>query len=417
LQEILLYHLFRSLNEEKSLTAQGIGAYLQMQELLADGSAIQTYEDLVFACETLLVKDKNEQAQFRAIVDNWTRQIKEYASAQFHFTHPDPKPDVPLPAPEPPSPDLPEPPLDDPRNDPRPPDPKTPPAPDPSKPSQPQPPAPDPDVTEPQPADGEISFSFGNEETTGDSKKIQETGLDHKATASRTFLFGNEYFPVGSRYLWQNWRNLRSRQHTSEYAGIDLQATIRKIAYAGRFTEFALEHKTRNLISLFILLDQGGSMTAYEAFGEELVESARASGAHPDLTPLYFHNLPAAIPKKDDYYFFSRDQTNYWTTNDLFKNPNKKDICILIYSDAGALRGTTGQTKNSRVDETKKFLEYLLKNTAHIVWLNPAPANRWANTAAAQIARLFNRVPMFEASPGGMEQAIHVLKGKPVSKK
>jgi hypothetical protein len=417
-QAIFLYHLFKSLNDDKSLTAQGIGAYLQLEELLADGRFLHDYEDFRVACETLLIKDKNEQPRFQAIFDDWLQQVSAYATTQYEAPV-DIPPDIPAPEPIPPIP-IPDPP-DIPRRGPAPsasgntPSPGTPATPENPGPLEPhtEPPHVVPD--DPQTADGEITFSFGGQEATGESKKIQETGLDDKAASSRTFLFGNEYFPVGSRYLWQNWRNLRSRQSTSEDAGIDLKATIREIASVGKFIDFVMERKTRNIFSLFILLDQGGSMSTFEAFGEALVESACASGAYPDLTPLYFYNLPNR--EDDGYLVFNRDQTQSWTTGELFKAPNKNDILILIYSDAGALRGTTGKRKDTRIEETGKFLDYLLKNTAHIVWLNPTPANRWENTAAAGVAGLFPRIPMFEATPGGMEQAIHVLKGKPVLKR
>ncbi len=394
---------------------------MQLQELLAEGTFAGTWEEFAFACEMLLVKSKSEQAVFHSVFNAWRKEIEEYILDQYatigslketpdEQTRPieqapasglapdeidnrieeEEKEDILAPPLENPDSSTPEEPVTDGREQ------------------------EDPDLK--KSPDGEISFSISVQDpATSANGKSYDWKADAAALQSaKTFLFGNEFYPVGVRYLRQNWRSLKNRQQINEYAGADLQATIKKIALTGMFTNFERKKKTKNLISLYILLDCGGSMTAYEAFGKELVESAIHSGAHPSVTALHFYNLPSMVKKsRENYLFFNENQTSSWTTKKLFKNPNKKDTLALIYSDAGALRGTVGERRETRLEETSHFLNHLLKNTAYTVWLNPVPANRWKGTCAEDIARQFDEIPMFEATARGIEQAMHVLKGKP----
>lgn len=228
---------------------------------------------------------------------------------------------------------------------------------------------------------------------------------------SKQYLFGTEYFPVPGRALQQSWRTLYSNREANEAAEVDLKKTVTRICREGIFTDFEYEAGESNLLSLFIFIDQGGSMIACEEFGKELVKSAFASEAHRDIKPYFFHNVPLPHPANPDqgYVLYNEQKTKAASTFAMFKKASKKNIVLLIYSDAGAIKGNRD---DDRISATLLFLKYMCARTAYIAWLNPAPEHRWQGTGAGAIAEKMPEVPMFEAGRTGMAQVIHALKGK-----
>ena len=420
MKEVMLYHLFEAIRADKRLVTAGTGEYLLLREFLEQEQEVhplKTFEDLLFICEKLWLKNKAEEQPFREVFHKWRSEIEKYILDQYTSLdklkeaeqsklHPKEKeaslsketPEAPIhPVPA-----------------------------DIKESSQKREPAkqeldsttesntaatPAEDETE-----GELSFSIGSEQASADTvtRSVSPDFKPAMVASSKTFLFGDEYFPVANRYLRQNWRNLKSSQEVKEYTAIDFISTTNRIAHTGFFTEFEYQKRIENLVSLFIFIDHGGSMDACEAFGNELANSAWQSTLHSNKTAFYFYNLPERNGGEDDVdYIFSNEQkTLTYSALNLFSNLNKKNIVTLIYSDAGAFRGTMDETTPMRVDETRLFLKFLLKKTANTVWINPAPKMRWKKTAAEGISQAFAEVPMFEATATGIEQAVNALKGK-----
>jgi len=424
LKNILIYHLFTAIREEKRLVTPGTGDYLLLLELLEKGhgmSPLAHFDDFVFICEKVWLKNKAEQQPFREIFEKWRQEIERYVLNQYQamekagnsarlITNADTaasgENDNGASAPNmagkstdnfkenfQPGKDV----QANPNN----------------KATVAEQVLETADETE-----GALSFSIGAEKQPGatTSKSLSPNLPVVPVASSKTFLFGNEYFPVANRYLQQNWRNLRSSQEVNEFKGINFSKTIEGIARKGYFTAFEYNHKRANLISLFIFIDQGGSMDACEAFGKELALSAQQSEVHTLTTPYYFYNLPVKKRQGDgaDYLLSNEDKTGTYSAASLFGKLNRKNTVLLIYSDAGAFRGTMDETTTQRVNDTREFLRFLLKKTAQVAWLNPAPKHRWTNTAATAISTAFVEVPMFEASDTGIAQAVNALKGKMV---
>ncbi len=227
---------------------------------------------------------------------------------------------------------------------------------------------------------------------------------------SKKYLLDNEYFPLPGRMLQQNWRNLYSNVEANTTDEVDMQKTINTICREGSFIDFEYESGQENLLSLFIFIDQGGSMVACEAFGKELVESARASDVHQTVKPYFFYNLPVEHANPVQGYVVYNEQRNKaYTTHSLFRGINKKNIVLLLYGDAGAIKGNSNE---ERLKNTQHFLKYMNRHTAATAWLNPAPAHRWPGTDAAAIRIGMPGVSMFETSRSGIAQAINALKGK-----
>lgn len=261
--------------------------------------------------------------------------------------------------------------------------------------------------TEPVSTDGSTSFSLGNMESgkTG-TLNFQANTDNDKSLAEIPYLFTNEYLPVKSRQLQQAWRTLKNNQDGPNTSEINISKTIEHTAKQGYFNAFLNDKKFINQLHLFIFLDQSESMIAVEEFGNELTATAKLSDLHPQLVPWYFYQLPQKDEKLNDYTVRNEDWTRTSNLRKLFAKLNKKDIVVLIYSDAGTLKD---QLDIERCEKTIKFIRHLYLNTGYLAWLNPAPKNRWKETNAELISEY---VPMFETNKADVENAIAALKGK-----
>jgi uncharacterized protein len=247
--------------------------------------------------------------------------------------------------------------------------------------------------------------------TNGQSADSQQVRLKlqeeiEKTTQNIPFLFSSDYFPVQTRHLQQAWRLLKSRQDGINAKEISLTRTIDLTAKQGYFCGFEYEKEFVNQLRLFLFLDQGESMIAVEEFGKQLYQAAKEGELHKNLEPWYFQQLPSQDERTGDYSFISEDWTQTVSLRKLFAKLNKRDIVVMIYSDAGTL---SNEWDPERIKRTTAFLQHLNRITAYVAWVNPAPRQRWKNTNAADIEAI---VPMFETTRLDIENAIDTLKGK-----
>ena len=233
------------------------------------------------------------------------------------------------------------------------------------------------------------------------------------AARSSIFFFGKEYFPVANRQLQQSWRYLKSRQHgESVLPVIDMVKTIQQISKDGFYTGPLFKKKAENRLSLYIFLDQHGSMAAFESFGKELIDTAMQSKVHSGLASYYFYNIPRQKKQQNNYQLTNKEGSATFSTDKIFRDTDRKQRVVLIYSDAGAARGSYN---DERVSDTKAFIRYLNQHCANVAWINPLPKHRWEDSSAIEISSV---VPMYEASRSGFDGAMNALKGKvPVQNK
>ena len=239
----------------------------------------------------------------------------------------------------------------------------------------------------------------------GEGQPNPEDGIMH-------FLLDESHLPFSMREMKQSWRFLRNPVGGGISDEIDLPGTVRTIARDGMFTELVYKPSTINKTQLLILLDHQGSMIAFDALGEQLSEAAIDGGGHPKAMKYYFRNHP------ENYLYKDKAHLNGEHLSRVFLKYTSPYTSVLIFSDAGAARGTHHPL---RVHQTARFLTRMRLHTSRIAWLNPLPSWRWEGTSAEEIAAL---VPMFEClSPeemvlyagtfrNGLDQSIQILKGK-----
>jgi uncharacterized protein with von Willebrand factor type A (vWA) domain len=250
-------------------------------------------------------------------------------------------------------------------------------------------------------------------ESTSASERLPETADELRVTspalplaqtrsniARRSFRQTNEYFPVTRRQMKQSWRSLRRLVRTGPSTELDIDATIDRIGRQGTLLEPVLIPRRVNQSKLLLLIDQDGSMVPFHAFSERLTETAVRGGQLESTKAYYFHNCPM------DYLYGDRYCNWAETIDDVLNTVQSSHTKVLIFSDAGAARGTFNA---ERLELTIAFLTALKRQIRYVAWLNPIPSSRWQGTTASQIARF---VPMFELNRRGLSHAMSVLRGR-----
>ena len=216
------------------------------------------------------------------------------------------------------------------------------------------------------------------------------------------FTQTNEYFPVTGRQMKQSWRSLRRLIREGPLIQLDVEATVNQISRKGMLVHPVLQPRRVNRNELLLLVDQDGSMAPFHSLSERLANTAIQGGRLGKAGIYYFHNCPREYIYQDPYHQVAKP------ISEVLSQLHPEYTGVLIFSDAGAARGTFNR---QRLDLTAEFLAQLRQQLRYVAWLNPIPRERWQGTAG-EIAKL---VPMFELNHQGLNQAIDVLRGKPTT--
>lgn len=212
------------------------------------------------------------------------------------------------------------------------------------------------------------------------------------------YILNEDYLPFSMRQTQQLWRKLNNSFNQKNEAKIDWKATIELLARESFFTKLKFYPKKGNRFQLFFLIDVSGSMVAHYEFGQRLVLAALKSGYFNQSLVFYTHNLPRR------YVYKNTSLSQPQSLTEILMQLNTKHTVPVIYSDAGASRGTINP---DRISETQKLLTQIKENVKKIVWLNPMPKYRWKHTSAEFIQQM---VPMFECTESEIKAAIKFLK-------
>jgi uncharacterized protein with von Willebrand factor type A (vWA) domain len=216
------------------------------------------------------------------------------------------------------------------------------------------------------------------------------------------FIQRDEYFPVTRRQMKQSWRYLRRPIREGPMEELDVEATINKIARQGILLEPVLVPRRVNRAELMLLIDQDGSMVPFHLLSRRLAETVLRGGRLGRAGVYYFYNCPVQYLYHDSYHQEAE------RIEDILNRLRPERTSALIFSDAGAARGGFNP---ERIKLTEMFLGQIRKRLRYIAWLNPMPHSRWSGTTAGKIACL---VPMFEFSRQGLDDALDVLRGRPM---
>ncbi len=221
-----------------------------------------------------------------------------------------------------------------------------------------------------------------------------------EAEAQRQYGLVRDYIPITQRSLLSMWRYLQLPEGVPQQQEIDINATVLDIYRSGFFLHPKYK-ETRPKNRLSILIDQGGSMVAFQALANRIATTAGRANALRNVEQYYFHNVPAG-----KYLFKDSKGLERYMINHLLAHSSGQHDALLIISDAGAARG---RSDSERIIATTDFLEKANKVFEHIVWINPMPRYRWRRTSASILSRY---VDMFAASETEVKKAIKKLQGR-----
>ncbi|MBF2028836.1 MAG: VWA domain-containing protein [Oscillatoriales cyanobacterium C42_A2020_001] len=232
------------------------------------------------------------------------------------------------------------------------------------------------------------------------AQAVRETISHDEEPVSSRFLLSSDYLPVTQRQMKQCWRHLRRMVRQGIPTELDVDATVYQIGRQGVLLSPVLLPRRVNRTELLLLIDQDGSMVPFHSLSVRLVETAIRGGRLGGAGVYYLHNAPS------EHLYHDPLHQEAEAIQDVLGRLHPDRTVVLIFSDAGAARGSYS---SERLELTNEFLERLRQSARRMVWLNPMPRSRWDNTTAAAIAQ---RIPMFEATREGLDNAIDTLRGR-----
>ena len=205
--------------------------------------------------------------------------------------------------------------------------------------------------------------------------------------------------PITKRQMNRAWRYNRRMRRVGAPVELDVDATIEAIYKQGIFLKPVLIPRRQNQSRILILIDERGSMIPFRRVTQALADSARHGGL-ARVSLFFFHDVPGEQLFHDPW--LTRNEPVVRVLESF------RDAGVLVVSDGGAARGNFEQ---SRVEQTRVFIQLVRRYTQNVAWLNPTPAKRWNRTTVAAI-RDECAVPMFELNRTGLDAAVNVLRGK-----
>lgn len=219
-----------------------------------------------------------------------------------------------------------------------------------------------------------------------------------------SFNLRESYFPISQRDMVQSWRFLRQYEGHYLTREWDIEATVQQVIKDGMFLFPVFKRrKKQRTDALVIFADRRGSMVAFHALTDALVQAAQIDAGHTTATVYYFHNEISNV------VYRKPGMTDGIAVKEALRKCRTDKTVVLIISDAGAARGCLIK---SRISATWSFLDMIKSHVAKVVWLNPMPKSRWLNTSAQYIATEVAMYPILNAERTGFSQAVRFLAGK-----
>ncbi|MGB0561994.1 MAG: VWA domain-containing protein [Spirulinaceae cyanobacterium] len=236
-------------------------------------------------------------------------------------------------------------------------------------------------------------------QNTDEIQVAQAIQRQRTAQKGRRF-FSQAYFPVTRRQMKQSWRYLRRFNREGRKTELDLAATVQQIGRQGLLLKPVLRSPRVNHTELVLLLDTDGSMVPFQRLAQNLETTATTAGRLRRTTVYFFHNCPGAYLYRDRYHL---DGVRF---EQVLASHDPRWTVVLIFSDGGAARRGFNP---ARVRQTAAVVHQLQAHFRQVVWVNPLPEARWAETTAGAIAE---QLPMLELSRQGFQGAIDILRGR-----
>jgi uncharacterized protein len=221
----------------------------------------------------------------------------------------------------------------------------------------------------------------------------------------REFKDLDDSVELGVRNMRIALRRLRRFARTGAAEELDLDNTIRETAEKG-YLEVKLRPERRNAVKVLLFLDVGGSMDWHIKAAEELFSAARLEFKH--FAHFYFHNCPYERLWTENRRRFEETTP---TLDVLRTYPS--DYRAVFVGDASMspyeIMMPGGSVEHWNEEPGQFWLERLIGQFPHAVWLNPVPRTRWDYTQSIGLVRRIFRDHMYPLTLEGIDQAMREL--------
>ena len=250
-------------------------------------------------------------------------------------------------------------------------------------------------------------FFINFENKQSEEEQSDEAEEARKSILETPFIFSDEkHFPIRSRQVIQVLEKLKNYNKRTEGTNLDVRQTIKKLAREKVLVKPVYEKIKKGQQHIILIIEQEGAMVPFRFWASQLAQDIQESSDEITLDVLYFSKYPLPIQDKtmsDFILYTSPSQLMSIRLSHLIKSIDKHTD-ILFFSDAGAI---SGQVNSDRIQNTMKVLEQFKKYTKGILWLNPLPKEKWADTSAAFISLFVSMVPYtYEGIEKGLKEIL-----------
>ncbi|MCV2885384.1 VWA domain-containing protein [Aestuariibacter sp. AA17] len=211
---------------------------------------------------------------------------------------------------------------------------------------------------------------------------------------------------LGTRNIKVALRKLRQFARTGAADELDMQATIGKTAKNAGYLDIQMVPERHNAVKVLMFFDVGGSMDAHIQTCEELFSAVHTEFKHLEF--FYFHNCIYEGVWRDNQ---RRHQESIPLWDILHKyGPDYK---VIIVGDATMgpyeITYAGGSVEHWNEEPGSVWLQRLLNQYSHAIWLNPQPEAYWQYYASIKILHELMEGKMFPMTINGLTDGIKAL--------
>jgi uncharacterized protein len=222
----------------------------------------------------------------------------------------------------------------------------------------------------------------------------------------RDFRNLDDTVELGTRNIKVALRKLRKFAREGAADQLDLDDTIHSTARNAGLLDLKFVPERHNAIKVLLFLDVGGSMSPHVQVCEELFSAARSEFKH--LKYYYFHNFVYESVWQDNV----RRHSERIPMREVLRTYGH-DYKLIFVGDASMspyeITQPGGSVEHWNEESGAVWMNRLLKNWPHHVWLNPEPEKRWAHTQSIKVVRELFEDKMFPLTIAGLDKAIKAL--------
>ncbi|WP_454055985.1 vWA domain-containing protein [Cupriavidus sp. Marseille-Q8015] len=227
-----------------------------------------------------------------------------------------------------------------------------------------------------------------------------------KVWETRAYKDYDDQVELGTRNIKVALRRLRRFAREGADTELDLDDTIHSTAANAGLLDIKLRPERHNKVKVLMLMDVGGSMDDHIRRVEELFSATKTEFKH--LEYYYFHNCVYDYVWKNN----RRRHAEKIATWDLI-HKYTPDYKVIFVGDATMspyeILQPGGSVEYNNPEAGAVWLNRLIEQFPHFVWLNPEPEGLWQYRQSITVISQIMKSRMYPVTIAGLEQAMKVL--------